>query len=129
MTTRRTIGHTPDAPRRVSEAKRLLDAGVRLSDSPAKAPSRSYFCRTCGREQTGDAIPKGWYTLTRHSGNATEKALRLGVYCSIDCLSDQLPRLAGIADHLGDRWGTVTEPYRQKATIESSGRHRRPAKR
>jgi hypothetical protein len=56
-----------------------------------------YFCRTCGHEEKSRMVPKGWYGLSRYPGGPqVSSPQRLGLYCSIECLTDQLPRIAGI---------------------------------
>ena len=62
--------------------------------------TRPFFCRACAKETLADRIPEGWYTINRHT---TDKSVRLGVYCSIECLISQLPRLRGIDHDLADR--------------------------
>jgi hypothetical protein len=85
---------TSPTPTIALEGKDRLDAGQRL---PREAP-RPWYCRSCGQERAPSRnVPSGWYTLARHTGSAEKPMLRLGVYCSIDCLEDQLPRLGGIA--------------------------------
>ena len=59
--------------------------------------TRPFFCRTCGKKMLADRVPPGWYTFSRHTAG---KAVRLGIYCSIDCFAEQMPRLRGIDDRL-----------------------------
>ncbi len=96
---------------RASEGKGRHDRGVRL---PKEAELlRPFYCRSCGHEEIGSRVPKGWYALARHTGGL-EKVTRLGIYCSLDCLAEQLPRLAGIESKLGRTWDAATARYRQR---------------
>jgi hypothetical protein len=81
-------------PPQFHAAKNLLDQGV---EQPLlrRAP-RPFFCRTCGKEENSLTIPEGWYLLQRKIGD-TVPNLRLGIFCSIDCIDEQLPRLRNIA--------------------------------
>lgn len=54
-------------------------------DTAQPRPERSYFCRSCHMVARGRWVPAGWYLLERSVGGAG-KHLRLGVYCSVDCL-------------------------------------------
>jgi hypothetical protein len=54
-------------------------------DATQPRPERSYFCRSCHIVARGRWVPAGWYLLERSVGGAG-KHLRLGVYCSVDCL-------------------------------------------
>lgn len=105
-------------PPRVKEGKDQLERGVRLSSAPGQM--RAYYCRTCGREERGTVIPEGWYSLTRHAGSELEKPTRLGLYCSLDCLCEQMPRLAAIAEKLGETWKGATAWSRQWFTERGS---------
>jgi hypothetical protein len=96
---------------RAHEAKELAEAGHRLPDlmphrahRPVHTEARPYFCRTCGREQVGLYVPRGWYSLCRHAGDMA-RPLRLGIYCSVECLIAGTPRLKGVADDIGSRGG------------------------
>ena len=100
-----------DVDARVAEGKRLIEQGQRLTEESRQV--RPFFCRTCGAEQRGTHVPVGWYQLSRAAG-AEVKAHRLGIYCSLDCLERQLPRLYSVANRLADRWLDATESYRQK---------------
>ncbi|GII04905.1 hypothetical protein [Planobispora takensis] len=46
---------------------------------------RSFFCRICQRSERGRWVPAGWYLLERAPGGKG-RHLRLGLYCSVDCL-------------------------------------------
>jgi len=73
------------------------------------APPREFFCRQCDRRASG-AIPAGWYHLGRHvvKGSLPEPWHRLhtqplGVYCSLVCVLDALPRLELLEADFGRR--------------------------
>jgi hypothetical protein len=86
------LNHRGD--RRASETKtgRFIKPG-------RKDEVRPWFCRTCGIEEQGTEVPVGWYALTRkaaHRQPGVNTLLRLGLYCSADCLEGQTRRLKGI---------------------------------
>jgi|SRR5215471_2545904 len=104
--------HSPDPPRQVHAAKERMERGERLrADEPGV---RLYYCRTCGVERRSLDIPIGWYLLSRQLGPTVPK-MRLGIYCSIPCLEDQMARLEGIAErHTLDE--LAASQYAQKPT-------------
>lgn len=55
-------------------------------------PTRSYFCTVCTVSQVSRGFPKDWYVLNRSRGAELPK-VKLGIYCSLDCLVENLPRL------------------------------------
>src|SRR5437763_246164 len=76
----------------------LIGAGRRRfdlmsMDTAGARPERSYFCRSCHLVARGRWVPAGWYLLERAVGGAG-KHLRLGIYCSIDCLTAAKDELA-----------------------------------
>lgn len=79
-----------------SECKHRIDRdgrrGVRFT--------RPWFCRSCGKQQASKLVPTGWYTVARHLG--LEQQARLGAYCSMNCLAQQVPRLLGIEEETRD---------------------------
>jgi hypothetical protein len=84
------------------EGKERIERGDRLGDRVSRPGARRpYFCRTCGAKSETILIPAGWYSLARHLGEKTMPANRLGLYCSFDCLEQQLTRLRGIGERLG----------------------------
>ena len=97
---------------RARESKARIIRGERL-DSNSEL-TRPYYCRSCGVERQGVAIPRGWYALSRHTGTWQQKTHRLGVFCSLDCLQQDLPRLDAIAADLGDAWEAATAWARQR---------------
>lgn len=89
-----------DGDAQARRSKALITAGRRL---PGDVPiAREYFCRTCGRVERGDVVPSGWYRLQRESA-VIGRPVRLGLYCSMTCLTDMLPRLEGVDADLGER--------------------------
>lgn len=115
-----SITHIP-SPGQVDEGRARKRAGDRLTE--ANAEGRPFFCRTCGKEERGVLVPRGWYTLMRATGSAEQKPHRLGLYCSLRCLDEQMPRLFGIEDDLGAGFTSAPSPYRQIPT--PGGRHGR----
>jgi len=85
---------------------RSREQRIELGEQPAQEErstprlTRPFFCRTCGKETVTDRIPEGWYTINRHT---SEKSVRLGVYCSIECFIESIPRLRGIDHDLTER--------------------------
>lgn len=96
-------------PEQVSQGKAIIDQGQRLGWHRAE---RRWFCRTCGKQQDGDAVPIGWFSLGRHSGQRGTPVIRLGIYCSIPCLERQLPRIEGIGNQIGV--DLLESPYLQR---------------
>ena len=97
---------TPDP---VIEGRKKIEGGQRL---PSWTPtSRPFFCRNCGLRVIGNSVPRGWYILTRSPGDG-QRAHRLGLFCSANCLTNCSPRLIGIESDLGDTWDTAPSPYR-----------------
>jgi hypothetical protein len=92
--------HAP-TPDRVRDGKLRRESGELL---PPGRTERLWFCRSCGKEDSGRLVPAGWYSLTRHAGTETERPLRLGLYCSLPCLEVQLPRIRGIGHSIGNAW-------------------------
>ena len=71
----------------------------------ATLPIREYFCGTCQRSRHAVDVPDGWFALARHVTNHERHAkLMLGLYCSLECLQDQLERRATWTE--GDAWRT-----------------------
>src|SRR5262245_3190307 len=81
--------HVPEPPQ-VRAGKQRIEQGERLRPDPAGV--RPFFCRNCGSEQRSLDVPSGWYLLSRQL-SPTEGKLRLGLYCSAACLTEQMPRL------------------------------------
>jgi len=98
---RHSSSYAGDAPAHAGKDK--LAQHDRL---PLLRGARPHFCRHCGTTQTSEHVPAGWYALGRHRG-AMERTQRLGLYCSIACLTAMLPRLGGIDVALGEDWTKV----------------------
>jgi hypothetical protein len=101
-------------PPQVRAGRARIAAGDRLPDEVR--PMRPYFCRGCGAQELSVLVPRGWYTLTRASGSESIRPVRLGLYCSARCLEEQMDRLIGIQDDLGDEFDRAPSPYQQQAT-------------
>jgi hypothetical protein len=107
--------HSPDAPL-AAEGKRKMERDQRLpEDREERGLPRPFYCRTCNYKVEGTTVPVGWLTLTRAAGR-WESPHRLGLYCSVRCLWEQMPRLDGIEQKLGDRWLERTAEFRQVNT-------------
>lgn len=81
---------------------------------------RLFYCRSCGLEARAIHVPEGWYTMQRH---LPEDTIRLGTYCSIRCLIEQLPRLVGIEEDLKNRNAPLEFPRYQLPREESHPRY------
>ena len=99
------------SPDLVAEARQKINAGERRPENFEGL--RPYFCRGCGTKVMSNAIPRGWYLLSRARGN-WDKHQRLGLFCSAECIAGQCPRMVGIEKNLGDRWDQVPSPYQQE---------------
>jgi len=60
-------------------------------------PTRPYFCATCTKTQISTGFPPDWYVLTRSRGPELAK-VKLGLYCSLECLIERGPILQRMAD-------------------------------
>jgi hypothetical protein len=87
-------------------------------DEPAR---REYFCRQCDRRVSGNGPPAGWINIQRYilcgslggqpgsrsKGQAAiEKrraTMRLGLFCSWDCLTEAMGRLGELNQTLNER--------------------------
>lgn len=78
------------------------DLGVRL-----------WYCRACGVEQHRDRLPNGWYSIGRHFDGP--RIARLGLYCSLECIETQMPRLRGIAEAVTE--ADRQSPYQQQPSL------------
>lgn len=52
-------------------------------------------------------IPRGWYTIKRHTGILDRSSMRLGLYCSIACLTQQLDRITHLEAARGDAFDSA----------------------
>jgi hypothetical protein len=105
--------HAPN-PLQAHVTKTRIDEGYSLGSGLPAGTQRRYFCRNCGEEQECVDVPHGWLSLRRHfvDGDQNQVAHRLGLYCCLECLVEQMPRLIGIAEQLGGNWVKETEKYR-----------------
>lgn len=57
---------------------------------------RPYRCanRSCGREETGTTIPKGWFGVRQYPGDRELRPNNLGIYCSLTCLVETVTDIA-----------------------------------
>jgi hypothetical protein len=87
-------------------------------DPRCEPAPREYFCRQCDRRVSGNAPPAGWINIQRYilcgsiggqqggrpKGKAFQRAtMRLGLFCSWDCLSEAMRRLGELNQTLNDR--------------------------
>ena len=105
--------HVTD-PSQVRSSREKKIEGDRLPDENARI--RPFFCRSCGTETRSVLVPRGWYQLTRATGSVTERPHRLGLYCSLRCLDEQMPRLFGIEIDLGETFTESASEFRQRGT-------------
>lgn len=105
--------HAPN-PLQAHDTKTRIDEGYSLGSGLPAGTRRKHFCRNCGEEQECADVPHGWLSLRRHfvDEGQNQVAHRLGLYCCLECLLEQIPRLIGIAEQLGGNWVKETEKYR-----------------
>lgn len=60
-------------------------------------PTRPYFCAVCTETTVSTGFPVNWYVLTRSRGADLPK-IKLGIYCSLECLEDNLDKLETMAN-------------------------------
>ncbi len=77
---------------------------------------RSYYCRSCQLTTRGRWIPAGWYVLERAVGGGG-RHLRVGLYCSLDCLAAAEDRLAEAERDAGARRGLPAGGERDRARL------------
>jgi hypothetical protein len=63
---------------------------------------RSFYCRSCRLTARGRWVPAGWYVLERAAGGGG-RHLRVGLYCSLDCLAAAGSDLAAAEHDAGAR--------------------------
>jgi hypothetical protein len=81
--------------------------------------TRTFFCRNevCQKEAPGDPggrIPAGWYSLARGVGDGYSPMVKLGLFCSLDCLFGHQHILQMDADRFAE-FQKRTEGYRDPA--------------
>jgi hypothetical protein len=108
-------------PQQVQTGRDRILTGERRPDRNERI--RPFFCRSCGKDEIGVLVPRGWYTLIRNVGDPERTPIRLGLYCSIRCLMSQGSRLVGIEDDLGDGFDRVPSGFRQQRTTMSTTMH------
>jgi len=87
-------------------------ASRRLGESA----ERSFYCRSCQLTTRGRWIPAGWYVLERSVGGGG-RHLRVGLYCSLDCLETAGDRLAEAERDAGARRGLPAGVERDRARL------------
>jgi len=77
---------------------------------------RSFYCRSCQLTARGRWIPVGWYVLERAVGGGG-RHLRVGLYCSLDCLAAAGSDLAAAEQGAGARQGLPAGAARDRARL------------
>jgi hypothetical protein len=93
----------------------------RGADAAASRPfgqsaERSFYCRSCRVTARGRWIPVGWYVLERAAGGGG-RHLRVGLYCSLDCLAAAGGDLAAAEQGAGARLGLSAGAARGRARL------------
>lgn len=97
---------TDRGEQRAKESRQRAERGKRLPlrDQEGLPPERPYYCRACGKEQRARGVPRGWYSLGRHTGVLAQSRLRLGIFCCMSCLRQELHQIAREEQYLGEQW-------------------------
>src|SRR5260221_5590651 len=77
---------------------------------------RSFYCRSCQLTARGRWVPAGWYVLERAAGGGA-RHLRVGLYCSLDCLAAAGSDLAAAEQDAGARRGLPPGAARDPARL------------
>jgi hypothetical protein len=77
---------------------------------------RSFYCRSCRLTARGRWVPAGWYVLERAAGGGG-RHLRVGLYCSLDCLAAAADDLAAAEQDAGARRGLPAAGARDRARL------------
>ncbi len=77
---------------------------------------RSFYCRSCQLTARGRWVPAGWYVLERAAGGGA-RHLRVGLYCSLDCLAAAGSDLAAAEQDAGARRGLPAGAARDRARL------------
>jgi len=77
---------------------------------------RSFYCRSCRLTARGRWVPAGWYVLERAAGGGG-RHLRVGLYCSLDCLAAVGSDLAAADQDAGARRGPPGGAARDRARL------------
>lgn len=94
--------------------RRRIDAAA--SRPPGEDVERSFYCRSCRLTTRGRWIPAGWYVLERAVGGGG-RHLRIGLYCSLDCLAAAGDSLAEAGREAGARRGLPAGVERDRARL------------
>ncbi len=91
------------------------------TDAAASRPfgqsvERSFYCRSCRLTARGRWVPVGWYVLERAAGGGA-RHLRVGLYCSLDCLAAAGDDLAAAEQDAGARRGLPADAARDRARL------------
>jgi hypothetical protein len=91
------------------------------TDAAASRPfgqsvERSFYCRSCRLTARGRWVPAGWYVLERAAGGGA-RHLRVGLYCSLDCLAAAGDDLAAAEQDAGARRGLPADAARDRARL------------
>jgi ribonuclease R len=91
------------------------------TDAAASRPfgqsvERSFYCRSCRLTARGRWVPVGWYVLERAAGGGA-RHLRVGLYCSLDCLAAAGDDLAAAEQDAGVRRGLPADAARDRARL------------
>ncbi|HEX6524874.1 MAG TPA: hypothetical protein VF070_33445 [Streptosporangiaceae bacterium] len=95
-------------PRRGADAAASRPFGERLE--------RSFYCRSCRLTVRGLWVPVGWYVLERAEGGGG-RHMRVGLYCSLDCLNAAGDDLAEAEREAGARRGLPVDTGRDRARL------------
>ncbi len=77
---------------------------------------RSFYCRSCQLTTRGRWVPAGWYVLERAVGGGG-RHLRVGLYCSLNCLAAAGDGLAEAERDAGARRGLPAGGERDRARL------------
>ncbi|MBV9447890.1 MAG: hypothetical protein JO345_18565 [Streptosporangiaceae bacterium] len=93
----------------------------RGADAAASRPfgerlERSFYCRSCRLTVRGLWVPAGWYVLERAEGGGG-RHLRVGLYCSLDCLAAAGDDLGEAEREAGARRGLPVDAGRDRARL------------
>jgi hypothetical protein len=94
--------------------RRRIDAAA--SRPLGESVERSFYCRSCQLTTRGRWIPAGWYVLERAVGGGG-RHLRVGLYCSLGCLTAAGDGLAAAERDAGTRRGLPAGVERDRARL------------
>lgn len=96
------------------QPRRGLD--VAASRPFGQSVERSFYCRSCRLTARGRWVPAGWYVLERAVGGGG-RHLRVGLYCSLDCLAAAGGDLAAAEQDAAARRGLPAGTARVRARL------------